>query len=227
MQKTIRSLPLTALLITHCFFLITSTCCAYNIPENFGKTHFITGLKHYPELIDKKQQDNPRSHIQCAALFSPNQVVFDTLCELITNEQSKICIAVYTLTDVRIAKELVKAKQRGVHVEIITDRSSPLDRSTKIGLLHANNIPIFLYQPPLENNVQKGLMHNKFALFFNNGPMHEKVIWHGSFNFSYSGYRHNCESILILRESSIFQQFESEFKQIKGKSTRYQPQSNV
>lgn len=218
-QKTIWS-------AIQCFLLIVITSAVCTVPENFGKTHFIKGLAKYPPADQKTDQKPEPQLASCFALFSPNQEVFDKLAELIENEQSQISIAIYTLTDMRIAKELIKAKKRGVHIEVITDRSSPLDRSTKIGLLHANNIPIFIYQPPLENNVQKGLMHNKFVLFFNNGAKQEKIIWHGSFNFSYAGYHHNCESVIILRESAIFQQFETEFQQIKRKSILYQPQIN-
>lgn len=214
-----------------CFYLffIATTYCFCNIPDSFGKTHFIQGLDQYPLLLRKptKQKNTPSVTKPSIVLFSPNQRILDTLCELIANEQSKIYIAVYALTDSRIAKELIKAKERGIQIEIITDRSSPLDRNTKTGLIHTNNIPVFIYQPPLENNIQKGLMHNKFALFFNNGTKHEKIVWHGSFNFSYGGYRHNCESILILHEEAIFDQFEKEFKQIKQKSIRYQPQRTV
>jgi len=210
------------------FFLITAYFVYNNIPEGFGKTHFIQGLNQYPLLVSRSEKKrNYNQTTACTVLFSPNKIVLDTLCELIANEQSQIYIAVYTLSDKRIGKELVQAKKRGVYIEIITDRGSPLDRGTKIGFLHTNNIPIFLYQPPLEKDVQKGLMHNKFALFFDNGINHEKVVWHGSFNFSYSGYRHNCESILILREPTIFHQFETEFRQIRQKSTRYQPQSST
>jgi phosphatidylserine/phosphatidylglycerophosphate/cardiolipin synthase-like enzyme len=205
------------------FFVILCQANKFRVPETFGKTHFISGFFDYSSLTPtQKFKQKKVQNTKCKVLFSPTQVVCDQLCHLIVSEQSKICVAVYTLTDTQIAKALIEAQKRGVIIEIITDRSSPLDRATKIGMLQQAGIPIFLYQPRLENNVQKGLMHNKFALFFNNKDGRE-IIWHGSFNFTRSGYRYNCESILLLEDAQLFSQFLSEFEHIKQKSIRYTP----
>jgi len=191
-------------------------------PQNFGKTHFIQGVTTYPEIRQDKAKKQHIAPPKVETYFCPSPDVCEKLCSLIYNEKQKINIAIYTITENKIAQALIDAKKRGVVVEIITDRSSALDRFTKIGKLYNNNIHVFLYQPPLINDTQKGLMHNKFALFFDN-EQGKQIVWHGSFNFTCSGYKHNCESILIIEDHHVFKNFEKEFERIKKQSTMYKP----
>lgn len=191
-------------------------------PENFGRTHFIQGVATYPQIPQQSTKKQKSTSINVESFFCPSPQVCEKLCSLINNEKQKINIAIYTITDNKIAQALITAKKRGVIVEIITDRSSALDRFTKIGKLYNNDIPVFLYQPPLLNDTQKGLMHNKFALFFDNDSG-KQIIWHGSFNFTASGYKHNCESILIIEDHATFKNFEKEFERIKKQSMVYKP----
>lgn len=191
-------------------------------PQNFGKTHFIQGITHYPEIEKKPSTQPPFSVPVIEVFFCPSPHVCEKLCALINSEQKKINIAIYNITDRHIVQALINAKKRGVIVEMVTDRSCSIDRFSKIGKLYSNTISVFLYQPPFINDTQQGLMHNKFALFFEN-EHNKQIVWHGSFNFTVSGYKRNCESILIIEDKKTFDHFAQEFEKIKKQSTRYKP----
>ena len=198
---------LTALMVT----ALSPQKLSSLLPAGFGKTHFIQGVDQYP--VQEKQEVLQQSG-EYYALFSPTHDICGTLCSLIDKEQQQIFIAIYTITDKKIATALINAHQRGVKIELITDRGSTTDKFTKIHLLSKSGISVNIYQTPEDKNgVRNGLMHNKFSLFFS-----QEVLWIGSFNFSLSAQKYNRESVLYAYRSPLFADFRKEFQEIKKNS---------
>jgi phosphatidylserine/phosphatidylglycerophosphate/cardiolipin synthase-like enzyme len=214
--KCALSFKLFFLAALYLFSPTTSLNTGTNYPSSFGKTHFIAGLEQYP-ITQQSSKNNTHGSGVYHALFSPNGNVCDTLCSLIEKEKELILVAVYTITDKKIATALINAWKRGVRVELITDYWSSRDRFSKARFLHDAGIPIFVYQPATDKNgVQNGLMHNKFVLFHS-----QQALWIGSFNFSLSAQRYNRESVLYAYNSPLFEQFHTEFQEIKKLSIAY------
>ena len=201
------------------------------LPENFGKTHFISGFDHSQQVkrtrnsAHKKRVSKANNDpTEPTVLFAPHQDVCTALCQLIDNEQVAIHIAIYTLTDKKITDHLKKALLRGVTVEIITEQTTILDKYSRMNELAKSGAHVMIHNKT--TNKHKGLMHNKFAIFHSNKE-NRPVLWHGSFNFTRSGYSCNCESVIVLREESIVNSFKQEFQHIKKGSLTYLSPTHV
>lgn len=161
------------------------------------------------------QEKEPIANYQ--VLFSPEDHVADELIALIQKEQKSIKAAVYCLMHGGIAKALIDAHQRGVHVEMILDPYSIKSRSP-VKKMHEANLPIFVWNPSLptvetkngqKSKKRRSLMHDKFCVLGN------KCVWTGSFNFTFEGTNANCENVIVLENKEIAARYLYEFERLK------------
>lgn len=120
------------------------------------------------------------------------QITFTQHCEketikLINNSQNSIDIAVYSINNLNIVDSLIKAKDKGVKIRILTDRLQAFGKSSKVKLLHDAGFDIKVH------SVNR-IMHHKFAIFDN-----EKAI-EGSFNWTHSASTKNAEDCNIFND---------------------------
>ncbi len=207
-------------------FMLAKLCISLGTQElvpvaGLGKTHFISGYDHtktrQKRNKDKKQKINKKIKV----FFSPNGDVCGQLCNLIAQEQRHIRVAIYTLTDKKVMQVLCDAHKRGVRVEVVTEKTTLLDRYSKIDDLADAGISIYAY--PINKKEEKmirGIMHNKFVVFSQN-KNNKKIVWLGSFNFTKAGREHNRESVVVVYDNDIFAQFAQEFNTIKQLSQPY------
>jgi phosphatidylserine/phosphatidylglycerophosphate/cardiolipin synthase-like enzyme len=150
-------------------------------------------------------------------LFSPKDHVADELIGLIEKEQKSIKAAVYCLMHRGIAKALIDAHQRGVHVEVIIDPYSIKSRSP-VKKMREANISIFVWNPSVptiqtknERKIKKRrpLMHDKFCILGNN------LVWTGSFNFTFEATHANRENVIVLENKEIASRYLEEFEHLK------------
>ena len=81
-------------------------------------------------------------------LFSPDDDPRTTLLELIDSAQESICVAVYTFTEINLAKALVRASERGLDVQVVLDEFSN-SHYGKIELLQKGGVPVHMYNAKL------------------------------------------------------------------------------
>ncbi len=202
---------------------------AFNKPATFGKTHFIVGYQQddqrgsasAPSSTIEKNNRSPVLHGQiCDVFFAPNDNINRELLSLIDQEQKHIRVAVFNFTDRNIAQALIRAQDRGVVVEVITDINCIYDRYNKIDQLHDNNISVLIFDP--KQKKAGGIMHHKFALFSNNRTGNA-LVWTGSCNFTRSGSQVNQENGLLLNDEKIVNKFLQQFERIKKQSHSYKP----
>ena len=145
--------------------------------------------------------------------FSPQDHLAERLIDYIDQEETSIQVAIYSLTHRAISEALVRAKTRGVEVELIIDPSSVKARSPLVRMAAAG-IPIYVWDPQLESVKRKKapLMHHKFCVFG------RKSVWTGSFNFTYEADTMNCENALYLEEAAYAKPFLERFRSMKYKS---------
>jgi phosphatidylserine/phosphatidylglycerophosphate/cardiolipin synthase-like enzyme len=148
-------------------------------------------------------------YTETVVFFSPDDKPTTHLIAKIRNAKIRIHAAVYMLTDKRIAQALIKAKQRNVDVQIITDYSSVKSEYGKIIMLKENHIPTFVFQIPNKSRFTP-LMHNKFAIIDNH-------VWTGSFNWTVSANQQNQENVIYTDEAAVLERYVEQFETLKSR----------
>ena len=76
--------------------------------------------------------------------FSPDDNITSHLLEEIGKAKIQIHVAIYMLTDKRIASALIDAKKRGVDVQVVADRISAESSYGKCEMLAEAKIQVFV-----------------------------------------------------------------------------------
>ena len=209
-------------------FLFHSFLFSVYVTSNFGKTHFIVGVdsaqvqqeKKVSRLKRKLEIPAETQHV-AQVFFAPDDDTRAILLDLIACEQKSICMAAYLLTDVAVAKALVAAKERGVHVEFVTDKLC-CGKYGKVQILLKNGIDVLVYKSKQAyGSRMSDIMHNKFIIFEKN-ILGRSLVWTGSFNFTNSARLNNQENILLLDNRSIIEKYVQQFSVLKDRSARYE-----
>lgn len=154
----------------------------------------------------------------CEVYFSPRDHVTDRLIALIDQETKSIKMAIYSITNTRVVRALERAHNRGVHVEVVVD---PYSVKAKSPLLHLvkSKVPLYVWDPPISYTAKTGkpvkaLMHDKFSIFGS------RLVWTGSFNFTYTADAHNEENVLTVDNEGIARKYLDHFNEIKIRGCR-------
>ena len=130
----------------------------------------------------------------CEVVFSPKDQVAEKLIGLINQEEKIIKVATYCFTHLGIASALVKAKERGVMIEVLIDPFSMRAKSS-LNRLIENGVPLFVWDHNLhlqthggKKRKRKSLMHDKFCIFG------DSVVW-WDLLFAFGGKR-RCQGFL-------------------------------
>lgn len=155
--------------------------------------------------------EDPKVLADCRVYFSSQDHLGDKLNDLIAKENRSIRIAIYGFFHREIADALIKAKKRGVDIEIIVDpfsvkKRSPLKRMARAG------IPIYVWDAPPGQNGKSPLMHNKFSVFG------DRVVWTGSFNFTFEADRFHSENAVVIASDIAASRYLEEYQKIKSKA---------
>ena len=134
-------------------------------------------------------------------LFSGRNCIKSTLLELIRHEKKSITSAMYALFDRDLIAELVRASDRGVDVQLITDKFSK-DKHAPLQPLFKRNL-LRVYRPS-----GKGIMHNKFWVF------DDDLSATGSENGTEAASRYHRENILLIESYTVASGLKSCFKGI-------------
>ena len=150
--------------------------------------------------------------------FSPKDQVADRLIERIDKEKQSIRIAIYCLTHSGVGRALIRAKKRGVSIEVIVDPFSVKNR-TPLARLAREGIPIYVWDPVRTPEEQEkyprgSLMHDKFCIFG------KENVWTGSFNFTNTANNVNQENVVVLDEADVVAAFQAQFARIKKEGCR-------
>ena len=124
-------------------------------------------------------------------LFTPWDDAEGALLRVIQQARHSIHIQAYTFSSRNIGWALGEAKQRGVRVEMLTDREQATkNEHSLVNTLHDAGIPIWF-------EVRYGAAHNKILLV--DAEERDAVVVTGSYNFTFSAQARNAENLLILR----------------------------
>ena len=193
--------------------------------DRVGKTHFVVGVPATVaapiEPVALPVAKSAEKKESTCALFAPDDNVRDALVKIIDDEKEAVAAAVFMVTDKAIAQALVRAKKRGVDVQLIVDVGCLKDKASKIPLLSGHGCMIYLYDPTIgAPNKTNSLMHHKFALFKNNKGT--PVVWTGSYIFTKAASESNRENVMIIKKRRLYDQYLKQFEQLKNTSYRYE-----
>ncbi|RNC83879.1 MAG: hypothetical protein ED557_08905 [Balneola sp.] len=159
-----------------------------------------------------------------------NWDLIGTLETLIDSSTSSVDLNIYDLEHPRIGKALVRAKQRGVRIRIVTDNHNRTDSrevdATMWSMLEEGQIisidddgDIYGYPGGIQDNrlVNAGAdMHNKFAVIdFLSSSNEDDIVWTGSTNLTYTG-AYNTNNVVIIKDDEVAKVYTEEFNQMWG-----------
>ena len=139
-------------------------------------------------------------------LFSPNGGIRDKLISKINLSKKSVKIAIYGFTSGELAWALERAKNRGVDVRIVADRSQSAGKNSEISFLVSKLFPV-----KIRTGKGRGIMHNKFAVF------DEAEVVTGSYNWTRGAEDYNYENAVFIRDPEIVKRFLDEFDRLYSK----------
>lgn len=116
--------------------------------------------------------------------FSPGDAE-GTVVHAIDGAHKTVLVAAYSFTSRPIATALLDARDRGVDVRIVADKSQRSARYTSVRFLANKGIPVRI-------DSRYAIMHNKFVVVDGN------TVETGSFNFTRSAQIRNAENVVVL-----------------------------
>src|SRR5574341_1355240 len=134
------------------------------------------------------------------AYFSPKDIKGQILRAVEASKES-IDIAVLDITSNDILVALARAKERGVCVRIVIDRKRALVKGPL-------SIPYKNKEFAVKVSIQKGIMHNHFAIF------DCKLLITGSYYWNENVSKFNCENIILTEEIKLLMKYQKEFDRL-------------
>jgi len=141
-----------------------------------------------------------------AVLFSPKGGCQEAILKEINAARSEILVLAYSFTAEPLANGLISAKKRGVHVEIVLDKSNEVERYSDLHIFLHNSLP-----PLIDSH--HAIAHNKVMV------IDKKTVITGSFNFTNQAEHENGENLLIIKgHPEIVQAYRQNFLTHKSHS---------
>ena len=143
------------------------------------------------------------------ACFSPAGRCSSHIVREIGQAQREILVAVYAFTSDDLAWALVKARQRGVKVQVVLDKEFDKGNENSKGLfLERQGVSVRRISGAntKKGDKEAGLMHQKFAVIDHN------VVLTGSYNWTVSAETYNDENLLLFRDAGpLADEYRKEF----------------
>ena len=138
------------------------------------------------------------------AFFSPGEACLATIIQHLRNACHSVDVCVFTLSDDRIASEVLAAHARGVALRFITDNDKETDSGSDVTRLRAAGVPIAVDRTDAH-------MHHKFAIFDG------RWLLNGSYNWTRSASALNEENLVSTNDTTLLRQFQGAFDELWAK----------
>lgn len=124
-------------------------------------------------------------------LFTPDDDAAGQIVLTIEQAQKQVLVQTFSFTSKEIAQALIRAKQRGVDVQVIADAEQILKMErSKVATVADGGVTVFV-------DSQHASAHNKVMVIDANAA--DPVVITGSFNFTHSAQHRNAENLLLFR----------------------------
>lgn len=146
-----------------------------------------------------------------SVFFSPNGGAMEAVVRELGAAKETVTIQAYGFSSAPIAKAILAAKQRGVAVRAILDKSNETAKYSSAKFLANAGIPVWIDYLP-------HIAHSKVMV------IDSKTIITGSFNFTKSAESSNVENLLVIhRRPTLAKQYNENFEKRLALSRAYQP----
>ena len=116
------------------------------------------------------------------ACFTPGENCTGTIVQTLGGAKRTILAQAYSFTSAPIAKALLDAHKRGVHVQVILDKSQRSDKYSSADFLANQGVPVVI-------DANHAIAHNKIIV------IDGEVVITGSFNFTKAAQEKNAENV--------------------------------
>ena len=158
----------------------------------------LDALEDSVRLLDPPQRAARREPV---VRFGPDDPMVETLLQLVDGARRTLDIAVFTLTDDRLADAIVAAHARGVAVRILSDDDKSWDRGSDIRRLRDRGVEVRCDRSPYH-------FHHKFALIDGD------ALATGSYNWTRGADRDNRENFLVSWDTALVGPFREAFERM-------------
>jgi phosphatidylserine/phosphatidylglycerophosphate/cardiolipin synthase-like enzyme len=134
------------------------------------------------------------------AYFSPGHECLTQVLTYCDRSRQSIDVCMYTITDNRIKKALLRAHGRGVPVRIVTEDEKLDAPGSDIRELCEAGIRVAI-------DADSAFMHHKFALF------DRAILLNGSFNWTRGATDLNWENLVVSHDPRLVAQFVERFQE--------------
>ncbi|SDX81578.1 phospholipase D-like domain-containing protein [Lysobacter enzymogenes] len=139
-----------------------------------------------------------------SAFFAPGDACLRKLRELCRSAKRSMDVCVYTISDDRLAEEILACHQRGIAVRVISDNDKRYDDGSDVPRLLESGVPLRIDDSPFH-------MHHKFALFDG------RLLANGSFNWTRSATTSNEENLVVTDDANLVRSFSGHFEALWDK----------
>jgi len=141
--------------------------------------------------------------------FSPKGGCTLAIVDQIDNAKSEILIQAYSFTSTPIAKAIVNAHKRGIHVEIILDKSNKSKKYSAGDFTAHMGVATYI-------DSKHAIAHNKIII------IDRETVITGSFNFTKAAEEKNAENLLIIRNKKLAEIYIDNWYKHKEHSEKYE-----
>ncbi len=167
---------------------------------DYSAQQILTWVEGANKVILKYSQEQ-RSTFKQKVYFSPGQACRQIILQRIRDAQKSLKICVFTISDDKIAEEIVFAHKRFLDVKVITDDDKTEDKGSDIAYLARHGVPVKIDDTPNH-------MHHKFAI------VDEQITLTGSYNWTRSAYMYNHENLMVSNDPHLAKQYGQEFEKL-------------
>lgn len=144
--------------------------------------------KHTPQIKHFNITQLAKSKV--STCFTPPSGCTQFIAAQINRAEKSIYMHAYGMSDTLITTALINAKERGVKVKILLDRSNLKQKFSTLHELQRAKIDIWIDRVP-------GIAHNKVII------IDEQKVITGSFNFTAAADKRNAENIILIEDSEL------------------------
>ncbi len=138
--------------------------------------------------------------------FSPGGNCANIVVKWINRANTTVHVLIYSFTLDAIRNALIDAKNRGVDVKIVMERSNANEKGAEYQNLKNAGVDIRL-------DTNSKLMHDKVAIIDGH------IILTGSFNYSAAANTGNNENLVVIDITAWASAFETQFQQVYNQAT--------
>ncbi|NLT21592.1 MAG: phospholipase D family protein [Syntrophorhabdus sp.] len=149
------------------------------------------------------------NNTRARVFFSPGGGATKAILRQIGEAEREVLVEAYLFTSKPIQAALLKARKRGIEVEVILDGHEQKERKhVTARVLKAGGVDVWL-----DNDHASA--HNKVMI------IDRRTVITGSFNFTYAAEDRNAENLLIITSGELAALYRDNYLKLRKHSKRY------